>query len=92
MEYFNELTAVAATVVLFVTQAMKYIPVAWTTRYAVWVNIALSFIGAVVTMGVPTFTIWLDFVVQWLIIALVAALAYNQLLKHAVANPGEPRT
>lgn len=87
MEYLTELTVIASTVVLFVTEAAKHVPVAWTSKYAVWVNIALSFIGSIVVQGPPTFTDWLDFLVQWVIIALVAALAYNQLLKPAATRP-----
>ena len=86
MEYLSELTVVAATVVLFVTEAIKHVPVYWTSKYAVWVNILLSFIGSVVVYGMPTFTNWLDFITQWLVIAVIAALAYNQIVKPAVTK------
>lgn len=86
MEYLNELVLVASTVVVFVTEAVKHVPVEWTTKYSVWVNIALSFIGAVVVQGLPTFTDWVSFVIQWLVIAVVAAIAYNQLVKPAVTR------
>lgn len=86
MEYLNELVLVASTIVVFATEAIKHVPAEWTTRYAVWVNIALSFIGALVVQGLPTFTSWVEFGVQWLVIAVVAAIAYNQLVKPAVTR------
>ena len=86
MEYLNELVLVASTVVVFVTEAIKHVPAEWTTKHAVWVNIALSFIGAIVVQGLPTFTDWVGFIIQWLVIAVVAAIAYNQLVKPAVTR------
>jgi len=85
MEYLSQAALVASSVVVFVTQALKYVPVEWTTRYAVWVNIVLSIIGAIVIKGEPTFTSWPDFLVQAGTIAVIAALAYNHLVRPAVA-------
>jgi hypothetical protein len=84
MEYLDAAALVASTVVVFVTQALKYVPVEWTSRYAVWVNIILSVIGTLVIEGVPTFTTWPEFLVQVGTIAVIAALAYNQLVRPAV--------
>jgi hypothetical protein len=87
MEYLSQASLVASSVVLFVTQALKYVPVEWTTRYAVWVNIVLSIIGTIVIKGEPTFTNWPDFAVQAGTIAVIAALAYNHLVRSAVTSP-----
>jgi hypothetical protein len=88
MEFLTEAVLVAATVVLFVTEALKHVPAAFTSRYPVWVNIILSFIGALVIKGVPVLnTTITEFVVQWLVIAVIAAIAYGRLLKPAVAQP-----
>ena len=87
MEFLTEATLIASSVVLFVTQALKYVPAEWTSKYAVWVNIILSIIGTLVIQGVPTFTTWQEFLVQAGTIAVIAALAYNQLLRPAVAKP-----
>ena len=92
MEFLTAAALVAGTVVLFVTQALKYVPVEFTTRYPVWVNIILSFIGTIVIKGVPVLgvNIW-EFVVQWLVVAVIAAIAYTQLGKKALPEPTDVR-
>lgn len=83
------LGAIAATAaVVLATQILKYVPAAWTTKYAVWVNIACSFIASVAVQGVPAFTgAWDVFLSQWLVIAVAASGVYHALVKPAVANP-----
>lgn len=88
MEFLTAAAVSAAAVVTFVTQALKYIPVEWTSKYAVYVNIVLSFIGALIVGGVPVLNanLW-EFVVQWLVIAVVAAIAFHSLVKPALEEP-----
>lgn len=86
MEFINDAALAASTVVVFVTEALKHVPGVWTSRYPVVVNIVLSLIGALVVKGVPTFTSWFEFGVQWFVIAVVAGLAYNQLVKPAAQS------
>lgn len=83
------LGAIAATAaVVLATQILKYVPAEWTTRYAVWVNIACSFIASIAVQGLPTFTgAWDIFLGQWLVIAVAAAGVYHALVKPAVKNP-----
>lgn len=79
MELFTQATALAATAVLVITELLKLVPVAFTTRYPAWVNAILSVIAAIVVVA-PTFTF--VSVAQTLgtalLIAVVAAIAYNQ--------------
>ena len=87
LAFFTAAALSASVVVLFVTQALKYIPVAWTSKYSVYVNIVLSFIGAIVVKGLPVFGVDLwQFILQWIIIAVVAAIAYLSLLKPALKD------
>ena len=87
LAFFTAAALSASVVVLFVTQALKYIPVDWTSRYSVYINIILSFIGAVVVKGVPILaeSLW-AFILQWLVIAVIAAIAYLSLLKPALKD------
>ena len=87
VELLNGAALTAVAVVVFATQALKYVPVEWTSRYAVWVNIILSFIGSVTIIGFPIFTDFWHFILQWFTIAVTAALAYNHLVSKAVAQP-----
>lgn len=79
MELFTQATILAATAVLVITELLKLIPVAFTSKYPAWVNGILSVIAAVIVVA-PTFTF--VSVAQTLgtalLIAVVAAIAYNQ--------------
>lgn len=87
LAFFTAAALSASVVVLFVTQALKYVPVQWTSKYSVYVNIVLSFIGAVVVKGLPVLGVDLwQFILQWIIIAVVAAIAYLSLLKPALKD------
>lgn len=79
MELFTQATVLAAAAVLVITELLKLVPVAFTTKYPAWVNAILSVIAAFVVVA-PTFTF--VSVAQTLgtalLIAVVAAIAYNQ--------------
>jgi hypothetical protein len=79
MELFTQATALSAAAVLVLTELLKLIPVAFTSKYPAWVNGVLSVIAAIVVVA-PTFTF--VSVVQTLgtalLIAVIAAISYNQ--------------
>jgi len=79
MELFTQATALAAAAVLVLTELLKLVPVEFTSKYPAWVNAILSVIAAFIVVA-PTFTF--VSVAQTLgtalLIAVVAALAYNQ--------------
>lgn len=87
-ELLTAASLAAAGVVAFATEAMKHLPPEWTSRYPVYINIALSFIGAIVVTGFPSFDNWTAFLVQWAAIALTAAIGYTKLIKPATNSTG----
>lgn len=91
MELLTAATALAATAVLVLTELAKLVPVAFTSRYPAWVNGILSVIAAVIVvhpalnlndLGATAATA--------LLIAVVAAIAYNQFTSKLV-NLGGPK-
>jgi hypothetical protein len=79
MELFTQATALAAAAVLVLTELLKLIPVAFTSKYPAWVNAILSVIAAVVVV-MPSFTFVsiAQTLGTALLIAVVAAISYNQ--------------
>ena len=78
----------AAAAVAVATQILKYVPAEWTTRYAVYVNIVVSFLASIAVQGFPLFEgAWDVFLGQWFVIAVAAAGVYHALLKPALPNP-----
>jgi hypothetical protein len=79
MELFTQATALAVVAVVVLTELLKLVPVAFTSKYPAWVNGILSVIAAVIVVA-PTFTF--VSVAQTLgtalLIAVVAAITYNQ--------------
>ncbi len=79
MELFTQATALAVVAVVILTELLKLVPVAFTSKYPAWVNGILSVIAAVIVVA-PTFTF--VSVAQTLgtalLIAVVAAITYNQ--------------
>lgn len=79
MELFTQATALAVVAVVILTELLKLVPVAFTSRYPAWVNGILSVVAAVIVVA-PTFTF--VSVAQTLgtalLIAVVAAITYNQ--------------
>lgn len=86
-ELVTAATVISAGVVVGVTQALKYIPVEWTTRFSVWINIVMSFLAALVIQGLPTGDNWVVIVSEWFVIVVAASLGYNLVVKHAVTKP-----
>jgi hypothetical protein len=83
MELLTAATALAATAVLLITELAKLVPVRFTNLYPAWVNGILSVIAAFIVVQ-PQFNV-ADIATlagQALLIAVVAAIAYNQYVKH----------
>lgn len=79
MDLITLATGAAPVVVLVITELLKLVPVAFTSKYPAWVNLIVSVIAALIVVH-PAFT--LDniglFLQTVLYIAVVAAVAYNQ--------------
>ncbi len=72
-------TALSVAAVLVITELLKLVPVAFTSKYPAWVNGIVSFVAAIIVVK-PDFT-FVDFghlLGQLLFVSVVAALAYNQ--------------
>lgn len=91
MELFTQATVLASAAVLVITELLKFVPVAFTSRYPAWVNAILSIIAAVIVVA-PTFTF--VSVAQTLgtalLIAVVAAVAYNQFTSKLKGGSNTP--
>jgi hypothetical protein len=72
-------TALSITAVLVITELLKIVPVAFTSRYPAWVNGIVSFVAALIVVK-PDFTfVSIGYLLgQLLFVSVVAALAYNQ--------------
>lgn len=79
MELFTQATALAVVAVVVLTELLKLVPVAFTSKYPAWVNGILSVIAAVIVVA-PTFTFVsiAQLLGTALLIAVVAAITYNQ--------------
>jgi len=79
MELFTQATALAVVAVVVLTELLKLVPVAFTSKYPAWVNGILSVIAAVIVVA-PTFTFVSVAATLGtaLLIAVVAAITYNQ--------------
>jgi hypothetical protein len=85
MELLTEATALAAAAVLVMTELLKLVPVRFTTDHAAWVNAGLSLVASV---WVVQPSLALDDIgatlATALLIAVVAALSYNQFTSKVV--------
>jgi len=79
MELFTQATALAVVAVVVLTELLKLVPVAFTSKYPAWVNGILSVVAAVIVVA-PTFTFVsvAATIGTALLIAVVAAITYNQ--------------
>lgn len=76
---FASATALSIAAVLVITELLKLVPVAFTSRYPAWVNGIVSFIAALIVVKPDfTFVSFGHLVLQLLFVSVVAALAYNQ--------------
>jgi hypothetical protein len=72
-------TALSITAVLVITEILKLVPVAFTSKYPAWVNGIVSVIAAIIVVHPTlTFTSVGALIAQVLFVSVVAALAYNQ--------------
>lgn len=79
MELFTQATALAAATVLVITELLKYVPVQFTTKYPAWVNAILSVVAAfIVVHPALSFVSVAQTLGTALLIAVVAAISYNQ--------------
>lgn len=76
---FASATALSIAAVLVITELLKLVPVAFTSKYPAWVNGIVSFVAALIVVK-PDFTfISIGHLLgQLLFVSVVAALAYNQ--------------
>lgn len=72
-------TALSVTAVLVITELLKLVPVAFTSKYPAWVNGIVSFVAAMIVVK-PDFTLTSvgHLFGQLMLVSVVAALAYNQ--------------
>ena len=72
-------TALSVAAVLVITELLKLVPVAFTSKYPAWVNGIVSFVAALIVVK-PDFTVTSvgHLLGQLLFVSVVAALAYNQ--------------
>lgn len=85
LQILTQATALSATVVLVLTELLKLVPVAFTTKYPAWVNGALSLVASFVVVN-PTINVN-DLPATLgtaLVIAVTAAIAYNQFTSKIV--------
>lgn len=87
MEYFAQITALAALAVVAVQQILKLnvIPVYFANRYPVITNIVLSIIASVVVtyktaVNLVTWQQWVTYVAT---VSVLAAVTYNMTLRNS---------
>jgi hypothetical protein len=87
MDYFAEITALAALSVVAVQQILKLnvIPVYFANKYPVFTNVVLSIIASVIVnmqtaVELTTWTAWVAYVAT---ISVVAAVTYNMTIKNS---------
>lgn len=96
MELFAQATALAAAAVVVIQQILKWkvIPGTFASRWPVQTNIVLSIIAALVVAPINWSALLpaavLEFVALVVLIAVTAAIVYNQLVRPAV-KPTDPR-
>lgn len=86
MELLTEATVLASAAVLIITELLKLVPVQFTSKYPAWVNGIVSIIAAVVVVK-PNMNVadLAELAGSALVIAVVAALAYNQYTSKVVS-------
>lgn len=84
MDFFAQVTALAALAVLLVQQILrlKVVPLDFANKYPVPTNIALSVIATIVVVWqklvIPV--VWTDWIVLAATVSVVSAIVYNQLI------------
>ena len=89
MEYFAEVTALAALAVVVVQQILKLnvVPVSFANKYPVLTNVVLSVIASIIVQWQTAITLvgigdWLTYIGT---VSVVAAIVYNMTLKNSEA-------
>ena len=99
MDYFTQITALAALAVVVVQQVLKLnvVPVYFANKYPVVTNVALSILAAIVVSWQTAVNLvgWLQWVVYVATISIVAAVTYNMTIRNsdavqAVSNKKQP--
>lgn len=89
MEYFAEITALAALAVVAVQQILKLnvIPVYFANKYPVFTNIFLSIIASVVVTWQTAIQLvnWTEWVVYVATVSVLSAVTYNMTLRNSEA-------
>ena len=87
MEYFTQITALAALAVVAVQQALKLnvIPVYFANKYPVLTNVILSILASVfvsykTAIDLQGWAAWIAYVGT---VSVIAALAYNMTLRNS---------
>jgi len=85
LAFFTHATALAAIGVVVVQQILKlkFLPTNFANKYPVPTNIALSIIAAAIAVwqsNTPTPVNWTGWLTLVVLVAVVAAIIYNQLL------------
>lgn len=76
---FASATALSVAAVLVITELLKLVPVAFTSKYPAWVNGIVSFVAALIVVKPDFSVLSVGHVLgQLLFVSVVAALAYNQ--------------
>lgn len=100
MEYFAEITALAALSVVAVQQILKLnvVPVYFANKYPLVTNILLSLVASIVVTWQTAIQLvnWTEWVVYVATISVLAAVTYNMTLRNsagvqAVSNKTEER-
>lgn len=89
MEYFAQITALAALAVVAVQQILKLnvIPVYFANKYPVLTNIALSIVAAIVVTWQTAITLvdWKQWVAYVVTLIVLSAVTYNATLRNSEA-------
>lgn len=100
MEYFAQVTALAALAVVVVQQILKLnaVPVYFANKYPVLTNITLSVIASIVVQWQTAVNLvtWIDWVVYVATISVVSAITYNMTLRNedslqSISNKAESK-
>lgn len=87
MEYFSEVTALAALSVVAVQQILKLnvIPVYFANKFPVLTNIVLSIIASIVVTYQTTVTLvgWAQWIAYVATVSVLAAVTYNMTLRNS---------
>lgn len=89
MEYFTEITALAALAVVAVQQILKLnvVPIYFANKYPIVTNILLSLLASVIVSWQTAISLvgWIDWITYVATVSVVAAVTYNMTIKNSEA-------